>query len=271
MERKAFFTDLDGTLLNSSGTISSGNREAINELCKAGHHIVIATGRPLVSALAQAEALGLAEPGSILIAFNGGVIYDFRKHEVIHRSVIQLPLVFEIYEEVNRRKLHIQTYSETKVLIEPRCSIELTGHYCRRLGMEYEIIPDIHMLKREPEKILLIDPNTREYLDQLIEEIAPLYSGKLDFFYSSKDLLEIVPTGVNKGNGIRLAAQYLGIRPENTIAAGDEANDIPMLQAAHYGVAMKNSSKAVLSVIPLVSENDNDHDGVAEIIRKYLL
>ena len=271
MERKALFTDLDGTLLNDKSEISEGNRRAIEELRKAGHHIVLTTGRPLASAIQQANMLGLTGKGCFLIAFNGGVLYDLERHVVIDRIVMPLDLACEIFDEANNRKIHVQTYSETKVLVEPRCANAITEKYCRRLGMEYEIIPSIRTMTREPEKILLIDPETREHLNRFIDDIAPKYTGLLDLFYSSRELLEIVPTGVNKGTAIRRVADYLGVKPENTVAAGDAANDIPMLQSAHYGIAMKNASQEVLEITTLVTQNDNNHDGVAEIIRKYLL
>ena len=271
MEGKALFTDLDGTLLNDKSEISEGNRAAVEKLREAGHHIVLTTGRPLTSAIRQANVLGLTGKGCFLIAFNGGVLYDLEKHSVIDRIVMPLPLVFEIFDEANRRGIHIQTYSESKVLVEPRCANPVAEKYCKRLGMDYEIIPDVRTLTRDPEKILLIDTKSREILNQFIEDMAPRYRAELDFFYSSHELLEIVPKGVNKGTAIQKVAEYLGVRPENTVAAGDEANDIPMLKAAHYGVAMKNASPAVLAEISLVSENDNNHDGVAEIIEKYLL
>ncbi len=271
MERKALFTDLDGTLLNSKSEISSGNRAAIEALRNAGHHIILTTGRPLASALKQAKALDLTGKGCFLIAFNGGVLYDFEKQAVIDRSVIPLPLVFEIFDEINRRDIHIQTYSETHVLVEPGRSNETTQKYCKRLGMDYEVIPSVRTMTRDPEKILLIDQESRTRLDLVIKEVAPRYRDSLDFFYSSKELLEIVPKGVNKGSAILKVAEYLGVSPENTVAAGDEANDIPMLKTARYGVAMKNAAPDVLAVVPLVTENDNDHDGVAEIIMKYFL
>ena len=137
--------------------------------------------------------------------------------------------------------------------------------------MEYEVIPSVRTMTRDPEKILLIDTKSRDVLNRFIEDVSPRYTKELDFFYSSQELLEIVPKGVNKGTAIRKTAEFLGIKPENTVSAGDEANDIPMLKAAHYGIAMKNASPAVLAEISLVSENDNDHDGVSEIIEKYLL
>ena len=271
MERKALFTDLDGTLLNDKSEISEGNRSAVEKLREAGHHIVLTTGRPLASAIKQANVLGLTGKGCFLIAFNGGVLYDLEKQSVIDRTVMPLRLVFEIFDQANRRKIHIQTYSESKVLVEPRCANPIADKYCKRLRMEYEIIPDVRTLTRDPEKILLIDTKSRDVLNKFIEDMAPRYQSELDFFYSSLELLEIVPKGVNKGTAILKASEYLGINPENTVAAGDEANDIPMLKAARYGIAMKNASPAVLSEISLISEKDNNHDGVAEIIEKYLL
>lgn len=271
MESKALFTDLDGTLLNSKSEISEGNRAAVEKLRKAGHHIVLTTGRPLASAIKQANVLGLTGKGCFLIAFNGGVLYDLEKHSVISRTVMPRQLVFEIFDEANLRSIHIQTYSETTVLVEPRCANAIAEKYCKRLGMEYEVIPNVRTMTRDPEKILLIDTKSRDVLNRFIEDVSPRYTKELDFFYSSQELLEIVPKGVNKGTAIRKTAEFLGIKPENTVSAGDEANDIPMLKAAHYGIAMKNASPAVLAEISLVSENDNDHDGVSEIIEKYLL
>ena len=167
MERKALFTDLDGTLLNDKSEISEGNRTAIEALRKAGHHVVLTTGRPLASAIKQANSLGLTGKGCFLIAFNGGVLYDLEQHTVIDRIVMPLQLVCEIFDEANSRKIHVQTYSENKVLVEPRCANAITEKYCRRLGMEYEIIPNVRTMTREPEKILLIDPETREHLNCL--------------------------------------------------------------------------------------------------------
>ena len=74
MESKALFTDLDGTLLNSKSEISEGNRTAVEKLRKAGHHIVLTTGRPLASAIKQANVLGLTGKGCFLIAFSTPMI-----------------------------------------------------------------------------------------------------------------------------------------------------------------------------------------------------
>ena len=71
-DRKALFLDLDGTLLTDDKQIPEGNREAIYRMLEQGHSVIIATGRPLVSAVLQAEKLGLTSRGCYIIAFNGG-------------------------------------------------------------------------------------------------------------------------------------------------------------------------------------------------------
>ena len=66
-------------------------------------------------------------------------------------------------------------------------------------------------------------------------------------------------------------AEILGVSPKNTYAAGDSANDVDMLRAAHLGIAMKNASEDAKAAADAITEQDNNHDGVAEIIEKYIL
>ena len=76
MNKKVFFTDLDGTLLNDQKEITPGNQTAIDEALHRGHKVVITTGRPLASARIKAERLGLTKEGCYIVTYNGGQIYD---------------------------------------------------------------------------------------------------------------------------------------------------------------------------------------------------
>ena len=58
---------------------------------------------------------------------------------------------------------------------------------------------------------------------------------------------------------------------ENTIAIGDQENDISMLQAAGCGIAMKNAVPQVLRIADAVTQYDNTEDGLARYIEKYIL
>ena len=157
--KKALFLDLDGTLLTDDKRIPDCNREAIDEMLTQGHSVIITTGRPLLSAAHQAEMLGLTSEGCYLIAFNGGILYDTAKRKVIYRSTLPLDAVVRCFREAERRGIHIQTYSEDKVLVEPRCDNDIIRLYCSRILMEHGVIPDISELRDEPVKMLIIDLN----------------------------------------------------------------------------------------------------------------
>ena len=55
---------------------------------------------------------------------------------------------------------------------------------------------------------------------------------------------------------------------EKTMAAGDEDNDITMIQAAGTGIAMLNASDKVKAIADKVTNADNDHDGLVPFLSK---
>ena len=263
---KALFLDLDGTLLDDRKQISSGNRSAIDRMLRAGHRVIITTGRPLVSAREQALKLGLTGEGCYLISYNGGVLYDTARETVIYKQTIPLPLIFAVFDEANRRRLHIQTYDDDFVLAEPRCDNAYLHYYSENFSVPYRIIPDVRTLEQEPVKMLMIDQEDPSRLEDMRSWIAANAGDKLDTFFSSSDFIEIISKGLNKGNALRQMASLLDVPMENTIAAGDAGNDLPMIRAAHTGCAMANASDEVKAAADYITKADNNHDGVAEII-----
>ena len=271
MDRKALFLDLDGTLLNDRKEITPGNRAAISKALQAGHKIIINTGRPLVSALRQAQALHLDGTGCYLVAYNGGVLYDMEHQSVISKVSIPMELVKLTFEEANRRNIHIQTYSDTKVLVEPRCEDNEVRRYCEMINMTYQVIPNIRELVQDPVKMLLINYQDPSPLEEFRKWINSWADTLLDAFFSCNEYVEIVSKGLNKGNALRQMAALLQVPPENTVAAGDAQNDLPMIQAAHVGVCMRNGCKECKEAADYITVRDNNSDGIAEVIEKLIL
>ena len=63
-------------------------------------------------------------------------------------------------------------------------------------------------------------------------------------------------------------AEIYKVPSEAILAIGDSNNDITMLQAAHYGVAMGNANADVKKVAKY-QVADCDHDGIAEAIERF--
>ena len=269
-DTKILFTDLDGTLLNDQKQISEGNLAAIHMALEKGHKIVISTGRALTSAKKQAQALGLTMPGCYIIAFNGACIYDIHEKKVIFSETIPVDYVCHLFEEAHKLDIHIQTYDDTQVLTESEN--EDLFRYCHNTGLGYKVISSVRSeLTFSPYKVLVIDYQHREPLVQFQEQIRSWAEGKIDFYFSCNELLEIVAPGISKGNAIIRLCEQLQIPLEATISAGDADNDISMLQTTHTSVVMKNADPHMHTYATYITEQDNNHDGVAEAIYRFML
>jgi hypothetical protein len=270
-KQKAIFLDLDGTLLNDQKEVTEENQNAIACMLEKGHKVVITTGRPLVSAIKQAEKLGLTTQGCYLIAYNGGVIYDTGNQKILFQKTIPLELVKKVFAEANRLGIHIQTYNDTDVLVEPRNDNANVRRYCQLINMEHQVIPSVEDLEQPPVKMLLINYEEASGLEQFRQWVLSWAEGQLESFFSCGQYLEVVATGLSKGNALLQLAELLGIPKENTVSVGDAANDLPMIKAAQVGVAMVNGTEEVKAVANYITVRDNNHSGVAEVIQKFIL
>lgn len=85
------------------------------------------------------------------------------------------------------------------------------------------------------------------------------------------DNLEVTAPGVDKGSGLLLACRALGVPPACTLAIGDSENDWGMLRDAALAAAMANADAATKARADVISAADCDHDGVAELIARFVL
>lgn len=267
---RAVFLDLDGTLFTDDKQFSDGNRSAISQALKQGHKIILSTGRPLASAKVQARELGFTKEGCYIIAFNGGEIYDMYHQKSIFRKTVPLPLVRRIFDEARKYGLHCQTYSDKEILTEH--DTDEVKRYSDITKLSYRVVPEVtSFLKKEPVKLLVVSYDDPDKLNQYLKDTAHWADGCVNRFFSCTEYLEHVAPHITKGAAVRFLCDYTGIPLCNTIAAGDAENDISMIETAQIGCAMKNAEEKVKEAADYITERDNNHDGVAEIIQKFVL
>lgn len=270
MEKRMLFMDLDGTLLNDRKEITAGNRQALELALARGHGVIITTGRALKSAMDQAHKLGMDQPGCFLIAYNGAVIYDWEKREQIFSRTLPVPTVRRVFEKANAMGIHIQTYDTWTVLVEPRCDDEAVRRYCGLINMEHRVIRDVRTdLQEEPVKALMIDFHDQKPLLEIQRWIREKMGREVDCFFSCDQYLEVVPKGMSKGEAVRMLCRMMDVDIRNAVAVGDAANDLSMIEAAGIGVAMANGTDEVKSIADYITELDNNHDGIAEVVGRF--
>ena len=269
--RKILFTDVDETLVTSDKKLTDGNRRAIDSFLDAGNIFAISTGRALSGAGNLARDLGYYGRKNVYIcAFNGGQIFDTYSEKTLFRRALTQDQVHTINLSAKKYGIHLQAYSDTEVLTETEN--DSLRRYCAIQNLPFRIVPDLAEAAGSSScKLLAIDfsdssrvSGFRDYL-----EGVPGGADGISFFYSNEWMLEFVPAGISKGYALRFLADYLGVKIENTISAGDAENDIPMIEAAGTGCAMANGSDAIRKCADYITACDNNHDGIAEIIRMF--
>ncbi len=271
-DKKVLFSDLDGTLLDDDKNVCPEDLEAINRMISEGHRFVIATGRPIYSAKVVARQLALYREGIYLICSNGGAIYDCGKEQVISASTVDLDTVRAMFAAALERGLHMHTYTENNV-VSLRKTPELEI-YCDRIKMPYKILGRIpEDLPAPPPKFVAmsIKEGSRGILEDFRTAHLDITRGKVISVFSNDYLLEYLPPGVSKGNALKKLCSLLGIPVGDSIACGDEANDIPMLEAAGTAVVVKNGTDEAKSYADYVTMNTNNEGAISEVIGRLIL
>ena len=122
-------------------------------------------------------------------------------------------------------------------------------------------------LSEDPCKVIAIELHDADKLERFKQAVDEKYADVFTTCYSNPYYLEIFMKESGKGSAVKRLAEHLGIPIANTYAAGDEKNDISMIEAAGCGIAMLNASEEVKAYADVVTKYDNDHDGLEELIR----
>ncbi len=270
MKRKLLFTDLDGTLLSTDKTVSLGNLRAIEEMVQKGHKFVVATGRPIQSALQISEKYGWNRDGYLISSFNGGLIYDCgAKKDIEIRSMKKEDAKY-ILDRAHEMGIHAHTYDKTSVVSE--YDTPELDKYIKGIGMPKKVVKNIMTdLSAEPIKTVVISFEGRERLKSFSESIDAFAKGRLNYTFSNPTLLEYEDIQASKCESLIFLADYYNIDISDTIAAGDEENDLSMIEAAGIGAVMANGNPKTKEKADYVTLSDNDHDGIAEIINRFIL
>ncbi|MBI9099426.1 MAG: HAD family hydrolase, partial [Spirochaetaceae bacterium] len=240
---KACFFDLDGTLVRSDHTISATVIEAVQRLEREGVAPVIATGRSYEALLPIKALLDLHSP---VICYNGAMIVNGKDNSIMTHHTLPDKAAIEIIQAVRDMGYHILGYRNGELIYERECYE--SKEYYNRIKMAGRIINFDNIKMLNLTKCLIIADH--EKLVPLKEKIARDYNNQVNVFFSDPRFLEIVPAGIDKGKAVEEVMTLMGETVDQAMAMGDGFNDLPMLQAARWGVVMENALPELKKLFP---------------------
>ena len=269
---KVLALDLDGTLTNDRKEITPRTRAALDAALARGVTVVLASGRPIAGVTPVARALELGQPGraGAILAYNGGAIVDCGPgHRVLWQQVLPAPMVPALCRFAAEQNVAIVTYNEEGVVTE-----RPGDPWAQREGFTNKLpmieVADLAAYVNYPVNKMLItlDPVR---LPHVLRAGAERFAEQIDLYPSSPFFIEAVPLGVAKDKSLAALLDRMGFTRENLMACGDGMNDRSMLRYAGVGVAMANAEGPVKAEADYITGADNNHDGVAEAVERFIL
>ena len=265
MSKKIFFFDLDGTLLNREKRITPKTMEALKKFTEAGNYFCINTGRAIDSAKAVYTGLELDFKGSFLCGSNGTEIYSVDENRYIFKIGVPLELVPKILDLADEYGVHCHTYNEDHIV--SRHNGECMDYYRRVIKTPLIVTEDVlEYIKEPPSKMIAIELHDHDKQERFRMALKDMVGERLTLLYSNPYYMEIFPSEAGKGSAVKRLADLLGVDIRDTYAAGDEQNDLSMIQAAGCGIAMINGTELVKENADVITRFDNNNDGLAEFI-----
>ena len=283
--KKLIAIDMDGTLLDSNGKISTENKAAIKAAHDAGHVVMICSGRHHDSL-----ALFLSEVGLIglpIAANNGAVsLVDGKIIDCVQMNKIAVEQICNwlsdhLYPFVLYAKQGIYSHyafleraeSETKMFdagvgagVFAKDPERARTYFKKIVTQEFEFFTDLPA-DLEFVKLFALTP------DPVKKAVFWEFASKVDgvtVTSSHSDNVEVSDVRGHKGTGLTVIANQLGVALADTVAIGDNFNDIGMMKVAGVAVAMGNAEPEIKAMADFVTLTNDEH-GVAYAIKEYIL
>lgn len=287
---KLIAIDLDGTLLNTYGEISENTKSAIKKAKQNGSEVIIASGRSLDSLKVFADEIS---SNRYIIAGNGSIIYDIQKKEIIYEKCIPKIKALNIIKMCEENSITYSVYTNDKIIADS-LRYNILYYYKQNLKKDPSkktnivIVSNIYdYIKNNDEKVMKISicDKHKSVFNSILKAFSEFDGIKLlDISHASRKVItngteevtieyfytEIIEKNVDKWHALHYLSKLLNISTNEIMTIGDNINDKKMIEQAGLGIAMKGSLDQVINVANHVSDFDNDHDGVAKSIEKYI-
>lgn len=260
-------TDLDGTLLTTTKQISVATQRTLIAAQERGLRVILASGRPLYSMLPFAEQLQLPRFGGFIIGYNGSLVWDCANAKALRQLTIPMELIPQLATFATPG-FNVMAYKGNAIVTE-----NIDDHWGQHIAainkMPFlQVDSFVDAITELQHKCLFTGAPRR--LWHLERKLNRIFAGQLSAYRSENFLLEVVPCGIDKAQALSFLLDRVGGTSDELICCGDGFNDLPMMKLAGLSCATRNAQLPVKQAAMVVTDS-NDKDGVANIVRQYVL
>ena len=257
MNTKMIITDLDRTLLRTDKSISDYSVDVFNRCRANGIKVVFATARPKRTVKHFVEKI----PSDALILHNGAVIFVGDK---LHTCFGIDPIIRDnILLSINRDFPETTLSVEIEDVLYANFDVSVIWNETPAVRTDFTDLPN-----KLADKIII---GSAVPLD--VEKLAKYIPCDLYLETSSGENMNlelIMNRKATKWEAVKILLNQFDIQAVETVAFGDDYNDISMIEGCGIGVAVANSISDVKAVSDYICDS-NDNDGVAKWLNENVL
>lgn len=234
---RALILDLDGTTISKGRFIHPRTEAAVRDAARR-LPTIIATGRQYVSALPWALRMGITEP---IVCFEGAVIRTLPDTDgplgtLLFEQLLRAEPGAKALQLAREHGWHMHAYDGEQLVAE-RDTPEL-HYYCDIAGVTYELVPSLEpVLRRGTAKAVCVIQEMEE-ADRCVRIMRGALGDAAHVTQSLWQYIEIVDPLVRKSAACEQVCSRHGITLADVVAVGDAPNDVDLLDAAGFSVAV---------------------------------
>jgi Cof subfamily protein (haloacid dehalogenase superfamily) len=271
---KVLVFDIDGTILNTKGTMTGSTYRALIECHRKGLILCVATARSGRLVFRKQEIPWehnfLQERG---IYYNGGTVFD-NPHHFYQHTAIPGPVVAQVVSQILEHDHTLQIALQHDNLYHA-FSTPMPEAHLASWGFKQAELVDFQMAKSQPTTKIMVFEGTDFHI--ISTDLSALYYGLVQRFSNMVDIIladsgkaiYILSRHATKGKAINTLISLYGIRPEEVAVFGDDTPDAGMFGLFGYSIAMGNAHESLKTHSTFITKS-NDEDGVAFALSEYL-
>lgn len=258
---KLIVSDIDGTLTEDGGSsLNPRLYEVILRLKEQGIYFAAASGRHAAS---MEYIFSPVRDKIFYIADNGSYVGCYGRE--LFLTEYKQELAMDMISDMKAAGLDVLVDCADCVYVDSRnqkyVDWLLNGYHFR--------LKQVEDLTKLTVPIVKIAGCRMDGIGRAADPIIKKYGKELKVTLSGEQWVDTMDPDVNKGNAVKLLQESLDILPEETVAFGDQLNDIEMLKQAYYSFAVANGRPETRAAARFLADS-NVKDGPLKIMELFL-
>lgn len=265
MDYKIVFSDIDGTLLNKERELSPETIKAIQQFKEEIPFVLISARMPSAMFHLQKQ-LGIENRP--IICYNGG--YVLVDNEVISSTAIKVDTIKSIADFNQQTKVHLSLYHADEWHVPEH------DYWAKREANNTKVTPSVTNInkvidswnKKEVGAHKIMCMGEENDVEKMYNHLQEKYGDHLHLYRSKPTYIEIANKNISKLTAINhLLRNHFNLSLEESVAFGDNYNDVEMINGVGMGIAVGNARDEVKKVANKITDKSIDN-GVANSLHQ---